>query len=72
MARREHQDKKLLLLRRILLERTDEDHPLPMDQILSALAGYGVPAERKSIYDNMDTLRQLGLDVQYRRGRQGG
>ena len=72
MARREHQDKKLLLLRRILLERTDEDHPLPIDQILSALAGYGVPAERKSIYDNMDTLRQLGLDVQYRRGRQGG
>lgn len=72
MARSEHQNKKLLLLRQILLERTDEDHPLSMEAILSALAGYGIHAERKSIYENMDILRQLGLDVQNRKGPHGG
>ena len=72
MARSEHQNKKILVLRQLLLERTDEDHPLSMEAILSALAGYGIRAERKSIYENMESLRQMGLDIQYRKGRQGG
>ena len=72
MARSENQNKKLLVLRRILLERTDEDHPLSMEAIRSALDGYGISAERKSIYDNMEVLRQMGLDVHNRRGPHGG
>lgn len=29
-------------------------------------------AERKSIYDDIEALREFGLDVQYKRGRPGG
>lgn len=72
MAKEAHQKGKLLRLYQLLLERSDEDHPLTTPQVIEALAGWNIPAERKSIYDDMETLRQFGLDVQYRRGRQGG
>ncbi len=32
----------------------------------------GIRAERKSIYDDMETLRDFGMDIHYRRGREGG
>ncbi len=32
----------------------------------------GITAERKSIYDDIEALREFGLDVQYKRGRPGG
>lgn len=72
MAKEAHQKGKLLRLRQLLLEQSDEDHPIRTTELIQALAGWNIPAERKSIYDDMDTLRQLGMDVQYRRGRQGG
>ncbi|MCL2843275.1 MAG: WYL domain-containing protein [Oscillospiraceae bacterium] len=55
---------KLLYLMKILLERTDEETPFTMAQVISALAEYGIQAERKSLYNDMELLRQFGLDVQ--------
>ena len=72
MARSANQKGKLLLLRRLLLERSDEDHPISMRELQAALEAQGIHAERKSIYDDMDTLRLYGLDVQSRKGRQAG
>ena len=74
MPKSPNQKMKPLLLQRILLERTDEDHALTVDRSLSALAGYGVAAERKSVYADLETLRRAGgLDVQSRAGeREGG
>lgn len=43
-----------------------------MQEILDKLAGCGINAERKSIYDDLDALRDFGLDVKYKRGRPGG
>ena len=42
-----NQKKKLLYLMRILLERTDADHVMTIQELIAALAEYGVPAERK-------------------------
>lgn len=63
---------KLLYLMKILLERTDEAHPLTMAEIISALAEYDVPAERKSLYNDMELLRQFGLDVQTQKSKSVG
>ena len=43
-----------------------------MQEILEKLTECGVNAERKSIYDDLDALREFGLDIKYKRGRPGG
>ncbi len=72
MAKGSNQKQKLLVLQQILTERTDEDHPMTTPDLIRALEEVGITAERKSIYENMDTLRQFGLDVQSRKGKQPG
>ena len=54
MAKEGNQKLKILYLMNILLEKTDENHSLTMPEILSALEAYGVSAERKSIYDDIE------------------
>jgi len=63
---------KLLYLMKILLERTDEEHPLTMVQLIAALTEYGIQAERKSLYSDMELLRQFGLDVQTQKSKSVG
>ena len=46
-----------------MVEKTDDNHALTMPQIIEKLEGYGVSADRKSLYDDMETLRVLGIDV---------
>lgn len=48
---------------KILMERTDENHSITMPEIISALEAYGISAERKSIYSDMESLRTYGLDI---------
>ncbi len=63
MSKSRGQKLKLIYLRRILRERSDEKHPLTMAQLIAALSEYGIAAERKSIYDDIRTLRESGVDV---------
>ena len=71
MAKSNNQKGKVLYLARLLSE-TGEGHSVSMQDILAYLQQYGIQAERKSIYDDMDVLRAFGMDVRYRRGRPGG
>lgn len=72
MPKNEHQKLKLLYLKKILEERTDENHPLSMADILNALAAEGITAERKSIYDDIAALRDFGMDIEKSSGRTPG
>ena len=72
MPKRGNQKRKLLVLARFLLKHSDEEHPVTLGQLQEELERWDAPAERKSIYDDMEQLRQLGLDVQARRGAGGG
>lgn len=54
---------KLYYLSRIMLEQTDETHYLTMPEIKRELARYGVTADRKSLYDDLQQLEVLGLEV---------
>lgn len=72
MAKSANQKSKLLFLYKLLLERTDEEHPLTTQQIIDILGENDIGAERKSIYADMETLKLMGLDVQSRKGRGAG
>jgi hypothetical protein len=49
---------------RILLDKTDEDHSITMSEILENLQNYGISAKRKSIYDDIESLRLYGLEIE--------
>ena len=72
MPRAEGQKAKLLVLKQIFERKTDEEHMLSVPQLLDALEKAGMPAERKSIYSDIDALRRGGVDVELARGRGGG
>ena len=72
MARGPNQKLKLLYLSKLLLEETDEEHSLTVQELIARLEQKGVQAERKSIYDDLKTLEFFGLDVQSRKGRSPG
>ncbi len=63
MPKSEKQKQKLIRLLEIFMRETDESHGLTMPEIISALAEYGISAERKSIYDDIITLGELGFDI---------
>ena len=72
MPRTIHQKAKVLYVMRMLLQESDEDHPLSTEDIISKLNEAGIRAERKSIYSDIETLRDFGLDVHGSRGRSAG
>lgn len=63
MARGENQRQKLLLLKEFLEQRTDEEHPASMQSILAWMEQHGVSVERKTIYGDLQTLEDYGMDI---------
>lgn len=60
---RSNQKLKIMYLMKILLENTDETHSITLQQIIEKLEGYDVTCERKSLYTDIEQLRQYGLDI---------
>ena len=63
MPKGTNQKLKLYYLSRIMTEKTDDTHTLTMPEIQKYLEEYGVTADRKSLYDDLEALRILGIDV---------
>lgn len=63
---------KILYLAQLLLERSDETHPLTTQEIIDYLAAQGIHAERKSIYDDIGALQNFGMDIISIREKPGG
>lgn len=72
MAKSQGQKMKILRLMELFYKETDPEHPLSMQDIVDYLIGQGIKAERKSIYDDIDALREFGLDIVYRKERPSG
>ena len=71
MAKSHNQKAKILILEQILCG-TGENCVVTMQEILEKLAEYGIRAERKSIYDDIEALRDFGMDIRFKRGKPGG
>ena len=67
MARGKKQKLKLFYLYKIMHEETDRTHHLTMTQIIEKLGSYGVEADRKSLYDDIETLAVFGIQIKKKR-----
>jgi predicted DNA-binding transcriptional regulator YafY len=63
MPKSENQKLKLLYLRKLLLDKTDENHAITTPEFIKALEKMGIDSERKSIYDDIKCLQQYGDDT---------
>lgn len=69
MAKGSNQKLKLLYLLKMLEEKTDEDNTMTINDMIAELERYGITAERKSIYDDLEALRHYGLDIAMRKSK---
>ncbi len=72
MPKSANQKLKLLYLMQLLLQKTDEEHQLTVQEMIDELAKRDISAERKSIYADLEALRQFGLDVVQSKGKSTG
>ena len=63
MPKSENQKQKLLYIAQYLMENTDEHHAVSTPQLIEYLYSQGIKAERKSIYNDIDTLNDFGMDI---------
>lgn len=63
MPKSPNQKLKLLYLKQILETYTDEDHKLSTKELIKKLDSYGIKAERKSLYDDIECLINFGVDI---------
>lgn len=64
MPKGTNQKFKLYRLAQIMLEKTDDEHFITMPEIMSSLGEYEITADRKSIYNDLRDLEQLGIEVE--------
>jgi len=60
---------KPFYIMKILMEQTDEQHPMTVNEIIEELTKFEISAERKSIYADIDLLIEFGLDIICLKGR---
>jgi len=63
MANNSNQKLKILYLMKIFFEDTDHQHGITMKDILDKLDSYGIQAERKSVMEDIKTLKAFGYDI---------
>lgn len=69
MAKSSNQKLKLIYLKEIFEEYTDKDNFITMEKIISLLDAQGIKAERKSIYEDIYALKDLGMDIELIRNK---
>jgi len=70
MPKASSQKLKILYVMEYLLRNSDEEHPVSISQIADYLEAHDIPAQRKSLYDDIEALRKYGLDIiQTNRGK---
>jgi predicted DNA-binding transcriptional regulator YafY len=63
MAKSAEQKAKMMLIYKMLYEKTDENHNMTVNDMIEELSGSGIKAERKSIYNDLKVLKDMGYDI---------
>ena len=63
MPKNPKQKQKLLYIMKFFMEKTDDDYGVTVADIIDYLDEYGITAERKSIYSDIECLRDFGFDI---------
>lgn len=65
-----NQKLKLYYLAKIMVNNTGDEHAMTLQDIKNALEQYEITADRKSLYDDFNVLRDMGIDIlREQRGR---
>ena len=72
MPKSTKQKQKLFYILDYLRSQTDETHVVTTPQIIASLEANGISAERKSIYNDIQTLNDYGFDIIRLDGPKGG
>lgn len=67
-----NQKLKLLYVLEILHRESDENHPVNAEKILKFLEEKGIHCERKSVYSDINVLKEYGYDILCAKGNQNG
>ena len=59
----DNQKLKMVYLMKIFSEESDDNHYLTMPEIIQKLAAYGVNADRKTLYNDINELKKYGMDI---------
>ena len=54
---------RTLYIMKMLLEKTDEKYTMSAADIDRALRDYGMSADRKTVYNDIETLKRFGMDI---------
>ena len=63
MAKGENQKLKLLYLAQILSRETDDSHGLTQEELIERLSAHQVNVERKTMYTDLQALKDYGYDI---------
>ncbi len=72
MAGQSSGKKKLLLTAEYLMQNSDEENPVTTAQIMDMLEKNGIICERKSVYADIETLTDFGMDIIKTKQGKGG
>lgn len=59
-----NQKLKILYVMELLKRKTDEQHPMTATDLIEELDKWGIEAERKSIYRDIQVLQEYGMDIE--------
>lgn len=72
MIKNNSQKIRLLQIMRILEQETDEQHSATLSEISDRVRPYGISFDRKSLYTDVETLREFGMDIVLTKGNRFG
>lgn len=72
MAKSPGQKLKLLYILQLLEDESGEDAPVSTARIIEYLDSQGIHADRKTIYDDMESLQNFGYEILKNNNRTGG
>lgn len=72
MTGRRNQRKRILVLLNILMQKTDETHPLNARELMELLEMQDICCDRKTIYEDIEALNLCGYDIISTKGSKSG
>ena len=72
MLKNTNQRLRLLHVMRTLQQESDEQHTVTLSEMSDQLKPYGISFDRKSLYTDVETLREFGMDIVLTKGNRFG
>lgn len=72
MAKSINNKLKTLYIMDMLMEKSDEEHRISIKAMLDMLEANGISADRKTLYDDIESLKVWGMDILYSKEKPAG